>query len=60
MTKCNLSQIGDSGSMMPLASSFFLKIAWLLGFFCGSKQILGLFFVYFCEKCCWNFCRNCF
>ena len=45
MTKWYLSQIGDS------ASSFFLKIAWLLELFCGSKQILGLFFVYFCEKC---------
>ena len=36
---------------------YFLRPLWLFEVFCGFIQTLGLF--YFCEKCHWNFHRNC-
>ena len=42
-------------------SSFILlfsRLLWLFGVFDGSIQVLGLLF-YFCEKCHWNFGRDC-
>ena len=34
----------------------YLRLFWA---FCGSKHILGLVSLYFCEKCYWNFYRDC-
>lgn len=38
--------------------SSFLRLLWLLRVFCGSIEILRLF-VSICEKCHWNFNREC-
>ena len=47
-----------SGSVMPPVLFFFLKIALALQGFLRFHTNFRIFF-YFCEKCYWNFDRNC-
>ena len=47
------------GNMMAPAIFFLFKMALAIQGLCGSTQILEYFFFLFCEKCSWNFDRDC-
>ena len=52
---CNI--VWNQGAWCLQLCSSFSRLFWLFGVFCGSIQILWLF--YFCEKCHWKFDREC-
>ena len=62
----DIRDMGSSPGLYSLKSwcimqlcSFFSLLLWLFSVFCGSIQIVDIFFFNFCGKDHWNFYRNC-